>query len=83
MASFLTKQFSLSTSITKLVDKADFDRSVTILGSSSALMLAFDGSGDEVEYNGLTNFRLPQGVELWARSTDAGNPGTVDLIVTR
>lgn len=83
MASFLTKQFALSTSITKLVDKADFDRTIFFLQASSSLVVAFDGSGDEVEANSVSSLRLPQGVELWGRSTDVGNPGTVDLIVTR
>lgn len=82
MAAFLTERFTLAATITKMVDSAEFDRTVVVASRDvGSLYLAFDGSGDEVLWPGTAQFVLPQGQELWGR--DTSGTGNVDLLVTR
>lgn len=78
--SFEAKQASLTTTLTKVVDAADFDRVVTLLNGNSP-RISFDGTNYAEVTSALPfTVTLPQGKDLWL---GVSSPITVSLIVSR
>lgn len=91
MASFVSAEQSIpNTTATKIVDSADFDRSIAFNGSGQ-MRIAFTGAavttGAVAKQLALSvsidavQFVLPADEELWVYQS-SGNPATVSYLVT-
>ena len=90
MAAFVSARQSIAnTTATKIVDSADFDRTVYVKDQASGMRVAFTSAASStgavlssLSASGtLAVFVLPADEELWVYQ-NTGNPADVDFLVT-
>lgn len=84
MAAFVSGEFSVTGTATKIVDSADFDRAVVLSSNSSAVEVGYTSSTTAPLFYGSAGnnrtFVVPAGYELWAVSSSGTQ--TLGVLVT-